>query len=80
MLENLCVTCKVAVKFEEISVLDETDQDKSITWYQSDKVVGAKGKEYLERVAKKGKVADIYKDLCTMLPSFLLHYFINQKQ
>ena len=40
----------------------------------------ARGKEQLQKVQKSGKADVLYNDLTLMLPSFLRHFFIKQKQ
>ena len=43
-------------------------------------VPGKNGKEYLEKAVKRGKAIDAFNYVCEILPAFLLHYFIKQKQ
>ena len=45
-----------------------------------EKVVGGNEKEYLKKVEIKGRVNNLYNTLSKSLPSFLMHYFIKQKQ
>ena len=77
---NMCSKCKDAAKFRELCVLKETDKNKCCTWYQWEKVVGGNEKEYLQKFEIKGRVDDLYSTLSKSLPSFLMHYFIKQKQ
>ena len=38
------------------------------------------GNEYLKKAIKRGKTIDTFNYACEILPSFLLHLFIKQKQ
>ena len=76
----MCSKCKDAVEFRKLYVLKETDKNKCCTWYQWEKVVGGNGKEFLQKVKLKGRVNDLYSTLSKSLPSFLILYFITQKQ
>ena len=76
---NMCSKYKDAAKFHDLYVLNETDKNKCCTWYQWEKVVGGNGKEYLKKFETKG-VDDFYSTFSKSLPSFLMHYFIKQKQ
>ena len=64
----------------ETSEVIEIVTPKVVEWYQWEKVPGPNGKEYLEKVLKKGTALELYDAACAMWPSFLLHYFIKQKQ
>ena len=76
---NSCENCKDALLFKSLYCLNYLD-DKNVEWYQWEKVPGPNGKEYLEKVLKKGTALELYDAACTIWPSFLLHYFIKQKQ
>ena len=75
---NNCSVCQDGQKFEKEFPLIECD--KEISWCQWEKVVLSIGKERLQKVTHTGNVTDVYNNLKSMVPSFLLHYFIKQKQ
>ena len=77
---NLCATCKDAKLFSKLYHLDDANLEKEMTWYQWKMVPGNHGKEYLEKAVKRGKTIDAFNYACEILPAFLLHYFIKQKQ
>ena len=56
------------------------DTSVEVTWYQWEKKLMGSGKEQLQNVQKSGKADVLYNDLTLMLPSFLRHFFIKQKQ
>ena len=56
------------------------DTSVEVTWCQWDKKLMASGKEQLQKTQMSGKVNVLYNDLKLMVPSFLQHYFIKQKQ
>ena len=60
--------------------LDDANLEKEMTWDQWKMVPGKNGKEYLEKAVKRGKAIDAFNYACEILPAFLLHYFIKQKQ
>ena len=56
------------------------DTSVEVTWYQWKKKLMASGKEQLQKVQKNAKANVLYNNLTLMVPSFLQHFFIKQKQ
>ena len=75
---NKCDECKGGKQFIEKFPL--FDKSVEVTWYQWEKKLMASGKEQLQKVQKSDKADVLYDDLTLMVPSFLQHFFIEQKQ
>ena len=56
------------------------DASVKVTLYQQGKKLMASGQEQLQKVQKNDKANVLYDDLTLMVPSFLQHFFIKQKQ
>ena len=77
---NLCETFKGAKLFNKLYHLNDANLENEMTWYQWKMVSGKNRKRYLEKAMKRGKTIDAFNYACEILPSFLLHCFIKQKQ